>query len=137
MRWMRWAAICLVGLGIRGCQREAGVSLSPAACDQLAMVEANRSRDVSDAEAVRKLAEVVPKELLDEVALFYYPLGGSVDGLETSGTNAEVRPRTASFAQRLRSVGRTGSVSPVPEDRVTGARNCSHPLRVIRLSMLA
>jgi hypothetical protein len=43
---------------------------------------------VTDAEAVRKLAEVVPDELLDEVALFYYPLGGSVDGLDTSGTNA-------------------------------------------------
>ena len=72
-----------------GCTSESGVALSAAACKQLRVVEDNQSRAVTVKEAIRALIEVLPKELLDEAALFYYPYGGSVAGLDTSGTNAE------------------------------------------------
>jgi hypothetical protein len=39
--------------------------------------------------AILSLVEVLPDELRDEAALFYYPHGGSVTGLDTNGTNAE------------------------------------------------
>lgn len=66
-----------------------GLVLSKVACERLRVVEANRSRDVTDPDAVRELVEVLSHELLAEAALFYYPYGGSVAGLDTSGTNAE------------------------------------------------
>ena len=78
-----------VALLMSGCAQESSVALSAAACKQLRMVEGNRSRDVTDPGAIRSLVELLPDELLDEAALFYYPHGGSVAGLDTSGTNAE------------------------------------------------
>lgn len=81
------AAVAL--LLMSGCGSESGVALSAAACKQLRVVEDNRSRDVTDTGAIRSLVEVLPEELLDEAALFYYPHGGPVRGLDTSGTNAE------------------------------------------------
>lgn len=40
-------------------------------------------------EAVARLLTVLPEEYHDEIALWYYPVGGSVDGLDTSGVAAE------------------------------------------------
>ena len=34
------------------------------------------------------LADVMPRDYHDEMALFYYPYGGRVDGLNTDGINA-------------------------------------------------
>ena len=84
-----FSAAAVLALLMSGCMSESGVALSVAACKQLRVVEDNRSRDVTDKDAVRRLVEVLPEELLDEAALFYYPNGGSVAGLDTSGTNAE------------------------------------------------
>ena len=92
-RWSPYAGIVACSLLV-GCQSDRGVLLSDAACRALAEVEADRARDVSDPAAVRKLVEVLPEELRDEAALFYHPLGGSVEGLDTSGTNAEKAGRT-------------------------------------------
>lgn len=39
-------------------------------------------------EAVTRLLEVMPEEFHDEIALWYYPVGGPVGGLDTSGIAA-------------------------------------------------
>lgn len=39
-------------------------------------------------EAVARLLDVMPEEFHDEIALWYYPVGGPVGGLETSGNAA-------------------------------------------------
>lgn len=79
---------------LSSCSSEPGVALSPAACAQLAKVEAIGDRDEGDRDEVEALVALLPDELLDEAALYYYPWGGSVAGLDTSGTNAEKAGRT-------------------------------------------
>lgn len=97
---MASASLAAVGvLLMSGCGSESGVALSAAACKQLRVVEDNRSRDVTDTRAIRSLVEVLPEELLDEAALFYYPHGGSVRG-DTSGTNAEKAGRVLEASLR-------------------------------------
>ena len=83
------ASLAVVALLAFGCASDSAVELSTEACNQLRVVEDNRARDVTDSRAIRSLVEVLPEKLRDEAALFYYPHGGSVEGLDTSGTSAE------------------------------------------------
>lgn len=39
-------------------------------------------------EAVSRLLDVMPEEYHDEIALWYFPVGGPVGGLDTSGSAA-------------------------------------------------
>lgn len=54
--------------------------------------EARDARSADDRgqteEAVARLLGVMPEEFQDEIALWYYPVGGPVGGLDTSGNTA-------------------------------------------------
>lgn len=43
---------------------------------------------VKTEEAVTRLLDVMPEEFHDEIALWYFPVGGPVGGLDTSGNAA-------------------------------------------------
>lgn len=58
-------------------------------CSRYRRVQANRSADVTDPGAIDALVEVLPDELRDDAALFFYPYGGPTSGLDTSGVAAE------------------------------------------------
>lgn len=58
-------------------------------CTQYRRVQLNRSADVTDPDAIRALVEILPDELQDDAALFFYPYGGLTTGLDTSGSAAE------------------------------------------------
>ncbi len=62
-------------------------------CPMFTMVREVRGDDSIDRDTTQKalvmeLLAVMPEEYHDEIALWHYPIGGPVDGLDTSGTNA-------------------------------------------------
>jgi hypothetical protein len=71
-------------------------------CRLYAGVDANRKADDYDRAAVLALVEVLPPDLRDEGALWFFPIGGSTEGLDTSGEAAQAAGERLAAAFRER-----------------------------------
>ena len=78
------------GIGSQRCvEASAGVASLEIVCPIFEEVRSDRDTDTLDEQTIERLLDVLPDEFHDEVALFYYPLGGPVGGLDTSGAAAQ------------------------------------------------
>jgi hypothetical protein len=71
-------------------------------CRLYAEVDANRKTDEYDRATVVALVEALPPDLRDDGALWFFPIGGSTEGLDTSGEAAQEAGErlAAAFAER-------------------------------------
>ena len=92
-------------------------------CRLYAEVDANRKVDDYDRAAVLALVEVLPPDLRDEGALWFFPIGGSTEGLDTSGESAQAAGERLAVAFKERCELKADFMSRF-EQPTTGITSC-------------
>lgn len=85
------AAATALAIAVGSCSGGPRLEVPADVCPSFEEARAARGGDNREAteEAVSRLLAVMPEEYHDEIALWYYPVGGPVEGLDTSGVAAE------------------------------------------------
>lgn len=91
---VRWTATLLVvtSLSLAACSNDSPPEAS-ALCSQVARQGELRQADRTDPKAIADLVKALPTRYKSDAALFYYPYGGSVAGLDTAGSEATAAGR--------------------------------------------